>query len=160
MNYKIWAMVKSILLFIYCCAIQSAFGQYSAYNFINPTGTYILKGEKQKNEILGNFAEIRIKLLTDTLLAFTMYCNKGYPDYTAGSLTDTVSYFDNRAVHLSEIDASCQIQFDFDNHRLHIKTVYTDPFSTCGFEKGVLPLGYIDKYSSVIPIIQSLSRAK
>jgi hypothetical protein len=153
-------MVKSIFLFIYCCAIQSAFGQYSGHNFIDPTGTYILKGEKQRNEILGNFAEIRIKLLTDSLLAFTMYCNKGYPDYTGGWLTDTISYFDNRAIHFSKIDASCQIQFDFGNDRMHIKTVYTNPSSTCGFEKGVLPLGYIDKYSSVIPIIQSLSRSE
>lgn len=152
-------MIKTNLFLLLYCACHFCFGQrLPGPPFIDPTGTYILKGEKQKGEIIGNFAEIRIKLLEDSLLAFTMYCNKGYPEYKSGSLTDTVGYVDNKAVYSSTSDTSCQIQFTFDLHGLNIKTVYTDPASTCGFGKGVLPLGFIEKSSSSVPIIQRLSR--
>jgi len=151
-------MNKTIFILIFHFAIYASFSQPLSRFFLNPTGTYILKGEKHKNEIKGSFAEIRVKLIGDSLLAITMYCNKGYPEYTSGSLTDTMTYADNRAVHLSKSDPSCQIIFSFDTGGLSIKQVYTDPASTCGFGKGVLPLGFIEKYSSNTPVIQSISR--
>jgi hypothetical protein len=127
---------------------------------IDPTGTYILKGEKYKGEIKGNHGEVRIKLLNDSMVAITMYSNKGYPDYTSASFTDTMEYADNRAIHFSKTDPSCQLVFAFDINGLDIKQMYTDPASTCGFEKGTIPLGYIEKYSSAVPVIQPLSRSK
>jgi hypothetical protein len=150
-----------MFLIFFCCTAYLSSGQPSPKsNFIDPTGTYILKGEKQKGEIVGNFGEIRVKLIEDSLLAFTMYWNKGYPEYTPGSLTDTVAYTDNKAVHSSKSDPSCQIQFAFDISGLHIKMIYTDPVSNCGFEKGVLPLGFIEKASSSVPVIQPINRPK
>jgi hypothetical protein len=71
---------------------------------------------------------------------------------------DTVSYSDNKATYSSKFDSSCQIQFSFESDGLSIKTIYTDPYSTCGFEKGVLPLGFIEKSSSSIPVIQHIKR--
>ena len=153
-------MNKTILILILNFAIYASFSQPSPSFFLNPTGTYILKGEKHKSEIKGNFAEVRVKLIGDSLLAIAMYCNKGYPEYTSGSFTDTMTYADNRAVHSSKYDPSCQIIFSFDTDGLNIKQVYTDPASTCDLGKGVLPLGFIEKYSSDTPIIQSLSRLK
>lgn len=152
-------MNKAIIFLFFSCTTHFCFSQLLSKNtFINPTGTYILKGENQKGEIVGNFAEIRIKLLSDSLLAFTMYCNKGFPDYTSGALIDTVAYIHNSAMYASKLDASCQLQFAFEPDRLHIKIIYTDPASNCGFERGVLPLGFIEKSSSSIPIIQPIIR--
>ena len=152
-------MNKSILFLLFYCSFHSSFTQPSPRVFINPTGTYILKGEKNKGEIVGNFAEIRFKLLSDSLLAVTMYCNKGYPEYTSGSLTDTITYSDNRAVLYVKSEPSCQIHFSFSTDGLSIKQIYSDPASTCGFGKGVVPLGFIEKHSSETPVIQSISRS-
>lgn len=152
-------MNQSIFFLVFCCATCISFGQPSPrHQFIDPTGTYTLKGERQKREITGNFAEIRVKLIEDSMLAFTMYCNNGYPEYTSGTLIDTVGYFDNQAWYSSPTDKSCQIQFSFHTNGIHIKRVYTDPASTCGFKSGVLPLGFIEKSSSAIPIIQPIKR--
>ena len=151
-------MKKTILILFSYCAFQSSFCQPLSRSSLNPTGTYILKGEKHRGEIKGNFAEIRVKLINDAQVAIAMYCNKGYPEYTAGSFTDTLGYADNRAVLFSRLDPSCQIVFSFDADGLNIKQIYTDPSSTCGFGKGVFPLGFIEKYSSDTPVIQSLSR--
>ena len=137
-----------------------SFSQSSRYLLINPTGTYLLKGEKHKGEIFGNFAEVRVKLIDDSLLAIAMYCNTGYPGYNSASFTDTVSYAENRAFYTSKYDTSCQLVFAFEPGGLSIKQIYTDPASTCGFGKGVMPLGFVAKYSSEIPIIQPIARSK
>lgn len=151
-------MVKVGLSICWCWATLFCFAQPARQeSFVNPTGTYILKGQRQGGEIVGNFAEIRIKLVSDSSVAVAMYCNKGYPEYTSATLTDTITYIGNMAVY-TRSNEFCRIQFDFDPHRLHIKRIYTDPSSTCGFGKGVLPLGFIKKHSSSIPLMQPISR--
>ena len=152
-------MNKPLFLLLFFVAHLS-FSQSSRYLLLNPTGTYLLKGEKHKGEIIGNFAELRVKLIDDSLVAIAMYCNTGYPDYHSASFTDTVSYTENRAVYTSKYDASCQLVFAFEATGLSIKQIYTDPASTCGFGKGVMPLGFVAKYSSEIPIIQPITRSK
>jgi hypothetical protein len=71
-----------------------------------------------------------------------------------------MEYANNQAIHFSKTDHSCQLVFSFDMDGLDIKQIYTDPASTCGFEKGTIPLGFIAKYSSDVPIIQRLSRTQ
>ena len=142
------------------CAAHLSYGQPARDLVINPTGTYILKGEKHKGEIKGNYGEVRAKLLNDSLLAIAMYVNAGYPRYLSASFTDTIPYLDNRAVYWSGNDPSCRLVFAFETDGLNIKQIYTDPASTCGFGKGVMPLGFIAKYSSAVPIIQPLSHGK
>lgn len=149
----------AFLLLFYCAPYISS-TQPLKHAIINPTGTYVLKGEKHKGEIKGNFGEVRVKLLTDSLIAITMYCNKGFPDYSHASFYDTVLYGNNKATYLSKDDASCRLIFDFEADGLYIKQIYTDPASTCGFESGVIPLGYIQKYSSDIPVIQAIHRSR
>jgi hypothetical protein len=151
-------MNKSILFLLFYCSFHSASTQPAPRTSINPTGTYILKGEKNKGEIVGNFAEFRFKLLSDSLLAVAMYCNKGYPEYTSGSLTDTIIYSDHRAILYVKSEPACQIHFSFSIYGLSIKQIYSDPTSTCGFGKGVVPLGFIEKHSSETPVIQPISR--
>lgn len=146
------------MIIFFCSALNTSFSQPSSHFFINPTGTYILKGEKHKGEIKGNFAEVRVKLLGDSLLALSLYSNNGYPQYASGSFIDTLKYINNRAIYSSKSGEFCQIVFSFVLNGLNINQVYGDPSSTCGFGKGVIPLGLIEKHSSFQPIIQSLSR--
>lgn len=153
-------MNQSFLFLLFYCVTNLGYGQPSRNVFIDPTGTYVLKGEKYKGEIRGHHGEVRIKLLSDSLVAIAMYSNKGYPEYTSASFTDTIAYANSRAVHFSKTDPSCQLVFSFETDGLDIKQIYTDPASTCGFEKGTIPLGFIEKYSSDIPIIQTLSRSQ
>lgn len=151
-------MFKLILILAFCSALMYSSGQPIRQMPLNPTGTYILKGENQKGEIKGNFAEIRVKMLDESRLAVSFYSNKGYPEYTSGSFTDTLNYLENKAIHYSKLDTACQIVFEFEVEGLSLTQVYSDPKSTCGFEKGVLPLGFINKYSSVTPLIQAITR--
>lgn len=153
-------MKESILLLLFAVGVYFSNGQPIRNVFIDPTGTYVLKGEKYKGEIKGHHGEVRIKLLGDSLVAITMYSNNGYPDYASASFTDTMEYANNRAVHISKSDPSCQLVFAFDINGLEIKQIYTDPTSTCGFVKGTIPLGYIAKYSSAIPVIQPIFRSR
>ena len=153
-------MNKASLFIIFCTLLLSSFSQPWRQLPLNPTGTYILKGENHRGEIKGNFAEIRIKLLSDSLIALSLYSNKGYPEYTSGSFTDTLKYLDNKAIHHSKLDNDCSIAFDFVIDGLRIKQIYSDPTSTCGFGKGVLPLGFIGKYSSDTPVIQYITRLR
>lgn len=153
-------MIKASLFLVFCTSYFSSVSQPLRQWYFNPTGTYILKGENHKGEIKGNFAEIRVKLLSDSLLALSLYSNKGYPEYTSGSFTDTLKFLDNKAIYYSKLDNACCIVFDFEIDGLNIKHIYSDPTSTCGYGKGVLPLGFIGKYSSDIPIIQFITRLR
>lgn len=153
-------MLKTLFFIFLACILNLCLGQPSRNVIINPTGTYLLKGEKFRNEIKGHYGEVRVKLIADTLVAISMYSNNGYPEYSSASFTDTIVYSDNKAVYHSKADPSCQMVFSFDTDGLNIKQIYTDPASTCGFEKGVMPLGFVPKYSSDTPVIQSLSRLK
>ena len=153
-------MKEIILLLLISVGVHFSNGQPIRKVFIDPTGTYVLKGEKYKGEIKGNHGEVRIKLLNESLVAITMYSSNGYPDYDSASFTDTMKYANNKAVHFSKSDPSCQLVFAFSADGLDIKQMYTDPASTCGFEKGTIPLGFISKYSSAIPVIQPIYRSR
>jgi hypothetical protein len=60
------------------CAAHLSFSQPSRNLVINPTGTYVFKGDRHKSEIKGNLGEVRAKLIDDTLVAIAMYSNTGY----------------------------------------------------------------------------------
>jgi len=45
-------------------------------DFINPTGTYILKGEVKNARIIGHYGEIRVQLLDSGTIALCFYVNK------------------------------------------------------------------------------------
>lgn len=153
-------MKTLMLLLLFYCFSHTSSSQPIRNLVVDPTGTYLLKGENQKGEIRGNFGEIRVKLMNDSTVAFTMYSNKGFPDYTYASFNDTVPYANNKASYTSAKDTSCRLVFDFQSDGLTIKQIYSDPASTCGFGSGVIPLGFIEKYSSDIPVIQPIQRSR
>jgi hypothetical protein len=125
--------------------------------FIDPTGTYILKGEVRKNKITGHSGEVRAKLLDQHTVALCMYMNDGYPDYASGAMTDTLSYEDNKSYYHPTHDSTCFIVFMFGYHTVELMQVFSDPHSGCGFAPGVMTPAVFEKSSSDVPVIQDLS---
>lgn len=129
-----------------------------APDFIDPTGTYILKGEIKKNRIIGYYGELRVRLLDPATAAFCFYMNNGYPKYASVALLDTLKYEDNRIHYQSKRDSTCSLILTFNVREVELMEIYSDPHNGCGFGPGVLAPAIFDKSSSEIPIIQDLSR--
>jgi hypothetical protein len=125
--------------------------------FIDPTGTYLLKGEVKDSKIVGHYGELRVRLLDSNSIALSFYVNKGYPNYEYGSLMDTLRYEDNHATFKPANDSSCAIYFAFELWSVAISQALTDPRSGCGFRPGVLIPAVFGKTSSDVPVIQDLS---
>jgi hypothetical protein len=142
------------------CSLFFAAGHatLSSSSSINPTGTYILKGNIKGNRIMGHFGEIRVKLLEENKIAICFYINSGYPDYHSGSFIDTLDYQDGLATYLPARSSGCSILFCFAIKEVETEQLFTDPRSSCGFGTGVMASAIFNKYSMEIPIIQDLSR--
>ena len=125
--------------------------------FIDPTGTYILKGVVEKNVIKGHFGELRVKLLNRSLTAICFYLNTGYPDYKAGSFMDTLFYDDDHFQYKPSASSDCFLYFYFKKGSAELQQSYSDPHSSCGFPSGVIISTFFQKYSDEKPIIQDLS---
>jgi hypothetical protein len=126
--------------------------------FVDPTGTYILKGEVKKNRITGHSGEIRARLLDQHKVAFCLYMNNGYPEYASGAMIDTLNYEGDRTYYHPANDSSCFIVFIFKSSSVELMEVYSDPHSGCGFPQGIMIPSIFDKSSSDIPVIQDLSK--
>jgi hypothetical protein len=126
-------------------------------DFVNPTGTYLLKGESKNSQIVGHYGELRVRLLDTNTIALAFYFNKGYPGYESGSFTDTLHYYDNRAVYKPAADSSCSMYFSFDSRSVELDQSISDPHSNCGFRPGVIIPVVVTKTSTETPVIQDLS---
>jgi hypothetical protein len=132
--------------------------QVEKFSFVNPTGTYILKGKKSGNEIRGPFAEVRVKLLDEETIALSSYFNTGFPDYHSESFLDTLSYVFNSAKFTHNRDRYCKIVFRFSNADVDLLYVFPDNGHTCIFNHGTIATGKIEKSYTTIPIIAGLNR--
>ena len=125
--------------------------------FINPTGTYLLKGEVKNSKIVGHYGELRVRLLDTNRIALSYYVNNGYPNYEFGSVMDTLHYEDNRAIYKPVSDSSCAIYFLFRQRSVEVSREVADLRSACGFGTGVLIPAVLEKTSSEVPVIQDMS---
>jgi hypothetical protein len=126
-------------------------------SFLDPTGTYILKGEVKNNKIISHYGELRVQLLNSHAVALCFYINNGYPDYDHGSMLDTLRYEDQQAIYTPPGDSSCSIFFEFDFNSAKVSVAHRELHSACGFHPGVLVPALLEKTSSEIPVIQDLS---
>lgn len=151
--------MRSLSLFsiLLICAPLRVHVLPSSPTFIDPTGTYILKGVVIKNNITGHFGELRIRLLDKQTAAFCFYLNSGYPDFVSGALMDTLKYDDNRILYRPVNDSSCFLILTFNLRKVDLMEVFSDPHSGCGFAPGVVAPVTFDKISSEVPVIQDLS---
>jgi len=153
------------LLFLACCLMgfhprTAPYGEAAkkAPDFLDPTGTYILKGTIERNRIMGHSGEIRVKLLDPGQVAMSFYINKGYPGYESGAFTDTLVYNNlNQALYSPPGDRACTIYFCFQPYKAETMQFYKDSCTGCGFGKDVLAAAIFKKLSSEPPVIQDLS---
>jgi hypothetical protein len=124
--------------------------------FIDPTGTYMLKGIVKSNRVVGHSGELRVRLLHEHTIAMCFYINAGYPGYGSGAMIDTLHYEDNMASYKPARDTSCDVYFYFSAQKVEILQVMSDPRSGCGFAPGVFAPAVFPKISSNVPVIQSL----
>lgn len=127
-------------------------------SYIDPTGTYVLKGEVKKNRIVGHYGELRVRLLDPGTAAFCFYLNTGYPKYASIALIDTLKYEENRMLYRIQKDSSCSLILNFNAHDVELMEVYRNPENLSGCWSDVLIPATFDKKSSEVPIIQDLSR--
>jgi hypothetical protein len=125
--------------------------------FIDPTGTYLLKGEVKKNKIVGHSGELRIRLLNVNTVAMCLYLNKGDPGYESGFLLDTLRYENDHFVYVPADDTSCAIYFVFTLKSVEIDRISSNPQRECGFRPGILEPAIFEKISADIPVIEDLS---
>lgn len=123
--------------------------------FLDPTGTYVLKGSTHREHIIGHFGEIRVKLLEPQRIALSLDINKGYPHYESAFFSDTLDYLQNSAHLRSPADTQCTISFHFNQQQAVMTLVYSNPRCSCGFDKGVLVAARFAKYSNDVPVIRS-----
>jgi hypothetical protein len=146
----------SLLPFLLLC-MQAHVPTKDALTFVDPTGTYILKGNVKKNNITGHFGELRVHMLDSQTVAFCFYLSSGYPDYSAATMLDTLYYEDN-SIHLQpKHDSTCSLVLTFTAHSADLMKVYRDPASSCGFAPGVIIPATLHKISSEVPVIQDFS---
>jgi hypothetical protein len=146
--------MKSIFLLL----LLNAHLPGSSRSFLDPTGTYILKGAIKNNKIVGHYGELRVRLLSEETVAFCFYFNAGYPNYPSVALMDTLKYEGDHLLYKSEKDSSCSLLLLFNERTVELMEIYSDPQTGCGFGQGVLAPAIFDKTSSDIPVIQDLSR--
>jgi hypothetical protein len=147
--------MKSLFLLL-LCFVHPPFPKEEP-SFIDPTGTYILRGDIKKNNIVGHFGEMRVRLLDRRTAAFCFYINNGYPNFASGAALDTLSYDDNRLQFRPAKDSGCFLVLTFGVKSVEIMEVYGNPRSGCGFAPGVMDAATFRKISSEIPVIQDLS---
>lgn len=142
-----------ILFVIISCSFINPDGE-----FIDPTGTYILKGDVEKNKIVSRSGEMRVKLINPHKLVMCFYLTNGYPDYESLSFVDTLLYDDNHfARYKPSQNSDCTVLFFFSNKNAEIQQLYSDPKSGCSFGNGVLISTIFKKLSKERPVIQDLS---
>jgi hypothetical protein len=147
--------MKNLFLLLLCC-VHSPFSKDEP-TFIDPTGTYVLRGDIKKNNITGHFGEIRVRLLDKKTAVFCFYISDGYPNFGSGAFLDTVHYEDNSFQFRPARDTGCSLVLIFSAKDVEIIEVYSNPRSGCGLAPGVLVPATFRKISSDIPVIQDLS---
>ena len=147
--------MKSLFLLLLCCVHLPLPKDEPA--FIDPTGTYVLRGDVKKNNITGHYGEIRVRLLDKRTAAFCFYINNGYPNFLSGAFLDTVGYEDNRFLFQPAKDPGCSLILTFSMRDVDIMEVLFDPRSGCGLAPGVMEAATFHKVSSEVPVIQDLS---
>ncbi len=148
--------MKSLFFLPVLICVRLFFPAIHASEFIDPTGTYILKGEVKNNRIISNSGEIRARLLDNGKVAVCFYINKGYPGYESASFIDTLKYTDNKTRYTPASDAECVIVFSFSPVAAEISQIYSDP-QGCAFGRGILVSAVFKKTSDDKPVIQDLS---
>jgi len=149
--------MKSMFMMAALISCSTLFLHAQIPAFIDPTGTYTLKGEVRNNKIMSSFGEIRVLLIDSEKIAMCFYIAKGYPGNESASFTDTLRYAENKTEYKISPDADCSVLFSFKKQEAEITQIYSDP-QGCDFGKGILTSTIFEKSSDEKPVIKKFSR--
>ncbi|MDP4150551.1 MAG: hypothetical protein Q8927_06590 [Bacteroidota bacterium] len=147
-------MQRPILLLLFACLSGSSFAQKP---FVDPTGTYTLKGDIANHQILGHSGEIRVKLLGSGRVAVSLYINKGYPEYSAATFTDTLAYDQNVARWTPADHPEYTVLIAFSRKEAETMQLFDGEEPRSSFGENVMVSAVFEKSSNEIPVIQDLS---
>lgn len=122
--------------------------------FIDPTGTYLLKGLLHKGKISGHFGEIRARLIDSAHVLLSFDINQGFPENANGFFSDTLPYNGIESTFIPPADTLCTIVFVFSPQAVETKQWLRDPHCSCGFEKGLMVSARFSRYSAEAPYIR------
>ena len=134
---------------------------YSPQNYkVNPIGFYSLdsKKETKNGETYGYFGDILIRPILKNKVEVKLFICKGYPSYNSGTIIDTLTIINNKAIYKNtEIDSSCLITFLFFKRGIKVGEITNDYNSGCGFGHAVVADGFYRKKSDKIPTLKEMN---
>lgn len=139
--------------------INSSPNNYSADKYkVNPTGIYSLdnKTETKNGDTYGYFGDIEVKSISNNKIVVRLFICKGAPSYNSGTLTDTLSVTNNKAVYTTEDDPTCKLIFTFYRRGIFVEQFADNPNFACGFGHAVDAYGFYKKKSSKVPTDKEL----
>ncbi|MBS1918179.1 MAG: hypothetical protein JST87_18060 [Bacteroidetes bacterium] len=149
--------MKNMFMLAACISFNSIFLSAQIPVFIDPTGTYTLKGDVKNNRIMTTSGEIRVLMIDSENIAIYFFIAKGYPGYESASFTDTLHYTENKVEYKISSDADCSIMFSFRHGEAEITQTYSDP-QGCDFGKGILTSSVFEKSSAEKPVIKGMQK--
>jgi hypothetical protein len=121
-------------------------------SFINPTGTYILKGQEKGDETYGYFGHVYVQYVAKRKVVVKFYICKGYMSYSSGRFYDTLLYQNNTAVYgPAEYDSTCKIILRFYPNRVVVDEQTANFNNGCDFGHGVVANAIFRKKTSRSP---------
>jgi len=131
----------------------------SAGQLSSKTGFYSLtnKTVTKNGDIYGYFGEICIKQLNSSRIVVKLSICKGAPSYNSGTLTDTLTFYKNKATYTTIEDATCKIIFTFYQKGIKLEQFAENPNFACGFGHGVDAYGFYKRKSFKTPSDKELT---
>jgi uncharacterized protein YecT (DUF1311 family) len=127
---------------------------YSADKYkVNSTGSYSLdsKIEIKNGDTYGYFGDIKLKEISNNRIIVRLFVCKGAPSYNSGTLIDTLTITNNKAIYKTENDPSCKLVFTLYRRGIMVEQFANNPNFACGFGHGVDAFGFYKKKSSKAP---------
>jgi len=117
---------------------------YSIENYVvRSTGYYTLDAKTKtiNGETYGTTGEIYIKDLSNHKIAISLFVCGGAPGNNFGTIADTLSEEDNKAIYQSTDDPTCKLIFHLSNKGIFLEQISKDNQWACGFGYGVYAQG-------------------
>jgi hypothetical protein len=115
--------------------------------------------KKNKNDVTyGYIVDILIRPILNNKVEVKLYICKGYPNYNSGTIIDTLTIINNKAIYKnSEVDSSCLITFLFFKRGIKVVEISNNYNSGCGFGYAVIADGFYTKKSDKIPTLKEMN---
>lgn len=143
--------MKLLILITFSIVSNVVLGQH--LEKINPTGTYVLNKNVDRNadKIFSYFGDCQVIQINKDSIIINFFVSMGEPSYNSGSFIDTLEYKNNYAEYKIDEDPSCIIRITFEKNRIYFDQEASNPNFACGFGHAVSINDFYYKTSSKTP---------